>query len=87
MIINVCHWEANNTRAFNKVCTNNNIINIIIYYYIPSSITFLWLLGNYDVIYDETYDETYGVIYEVITRKFRASMEPFCHLKISKYVE
>ena len=33
------------------------------------------------------YDETYGVIYEVITRKLRASLEPFWGLKISKYVE
>ena len=33
------------------------------------------------------YDETYGVIYEVIARKFRASLEPFWDLKISKYVE
>ena len=41
------------------------------------------LLGNYDVIYDETY----SVIDEVITRKFRASMEPFCDLKFSKNVE
>ena len=52
----------------------------------PVAIYFLRLLGNYDVIYDESYDETYSVIDEVITRKFRASMEPFCDLKISKYV-
>ena len=39
---------------------------------------FLWLWGNYGV--------TYCVIYEVITRKFRASMEPFWDLKIGKCV-
>ena len=47
------------------------------------AVAFLRLLGNYDVIYDETY----SVIDEVIMRKFRASMEPSCDLKISKYVE
>ena len=61
-------------------------IQIVIIIYITSPVV-MWLLGNYDVIYDETYDETYGVIYEVIMRKFRASMEPFCNLKISKYVQ
>ena len=55
-------------------------------YYIPSSnLLFcgLWC----DEIYDEIYDETYGVIYEIVMRKFRASMEPFCDLEISKHVE
>ena len=71
----------------------NVMMTILLFYTSPAGpvaiFTFLWLLGNYDVIYEETYDETYGVIYEVIMRKFRASisMEPFCNLKISKYVE
>jgi hypothetical protein len=36
-----------------------------------------------------TYEVIYGAIYmyEVIMRNFRASMEPFRDLKISKYVE
>ena len=48
---------------------------------------FLWLLGDYVVIYDETYDVIYEVIYEVIMGKFRASMEPFWDLKTGKYVK
>ena len=39
------------------------------------------------VIYDEIYDEIYDVINEVIIGEFRASMKPFCNLKISKYVK
>ncbi len=35
------------------------------------------------VIYDETYGVIYEVIYEII---MRTSMEPFCDLKIGKYV-
>ena len=52
----------------------------------PVAFYFLWLLGNYNEIYAEIYDEIF-VIFWVITRKFRASMEPFYDLKISKYVE
>ena len=73
-------------------CSHLHYIDLCAHNVIPSSnLLFLWLLGNYDVIYDEsydeTYDETYGVICEVIMRKFRASMEPFYDLKISIYVE
>ena len=41
---------------------------------------------NYGLIYDETC----GLIYDIYTRvteKFRASMEPFCDLKLGKYEE
>ena len=48
-----------------------------------NNLLFLWLWGNYSVMYDETY----AVIYEVIARKFRVFMEPFWDLKIGIYVE
>ena len=41
----------------------------------------------FPVVMRKLWDETYSVISEVIMRKFRASMEPFCDLEISKYVE
>ena len=56
-------------------------------YIIITSLVAIYFSVVISVIYDETYDEIYSVIYEVIMRKFRASMEPFYDLKISKYVE
>ena len=49
------------------------IAKLYMYITSPVAIYFLQLLGNDDVIY------------EVITRKFRASVEPFWDLKISIY--